>query len=77
MDEYRANKRNVERLDKRSEQRKEIKNTFTCKFCKSRYVHGDLVCGLCYYKHLRGKNVEIWKLREQVAKLKIKLRNKK
>lgn len=77
MDEHSTNKQNVERLHKKSEQRKEISRPFYCKFCKSNHVYGDLVCGLCYYKKLRVKNVEIWKLREEIARLKIKLRKKK
>ncbi len=48
-----------------------------CKICKNRYLKADVVCGQCYYKKLRKANEEKWVLREEVAVLKQKLREKK
>ncbi len=77
MDEHSANKQNVESVDKTIKEPKKRSVNQGCKFCKARYVLAEATCQLCYYKNIRRKNVEIWKLREEVARLKIKLRKKK
>ncbi len=77
MDEHSTHKQNVESMDKPIKEPKKRSVNQGCTFCGSRYVLAEATCQLCYYKRIRRKNVEIWKLREEVARLKIKLRKKK